>query len=120
YEVVRCRPGTVAVRGGPGSAVHRHKRAYARLRRAMALHRIRDTGGARNYLTVIFASRMTRLYSSTWRRRETPPSAPHLPTGKSPCWASLGFMSGALSALLKAPDNRLSASLGVFAGATMP
>ena len=32
HEVVRCRPGTVAVRGGPGSAVHRS-----------ALHRVRDT-----------------------------------------------------------------------------
>src|SRR5262249_51958589 len=27
--VVRCRPGTVTVRGGPGSAVHRHQRVYA-------------------------------------------------------------------------------------------
>jgi hypothetical protein len=29
---MRCRPGIVPVRGGPGSAVHRY-----------ALHRIRDT-----------------------------------------------------------------------------
>jgi hypothetical protein len=30
--VVRCRTGTVAISGDPGSAVHRH-----------ALHRVRDT-----------------------------------------------------------------------------
>jgi hypothetical protein len=37
--------GTVPYRvlGGPGSAAHRHKRVYARLRRAMALRRVRDT-----------------------------------------------------------------------------
>jgi hypothetical protein len=34
---MRCRPGIVPVRGGPGSAVHR----YALHR--YALHRIRDT-----------------------------------------------------------------------------
>src|SRR5262249_5430555 len=33
--VLRCRPGTVPVRGGPGSATHRFA--------ALALHRIRDT-----------------------------------------------------------------------------
>ena len=36
-EVVRCRPGTVTVCGGPGSAVHRS--ALMRY----ALHRVRDT-----------------------------------------------------------------------------
>ena len=35
HEVVRCRPGTVSVRGGPGSATHRFA--------PLALHRIRDT-----------------------------------------------------------------------------
>jgi hypothetical protein len=34
--MMRCRPGTVTVRDGPGSAVH-HSRF------ALALHRIRDT-----------------------------------------------------------------------------
>ena len=28
-EVMRCRPGTVQVRGGPGSAVHRFAKAPA-------------------------------------------------------------------------------------------
>ena len=36
-EVVRCRPGTVPVSGGPGSAAHR-----SALTRS-TLHRIRDT-----------------------------------------------------------------------------
>ena len=35
HEVVRCRPGTVPMRGGPGSAAHR-----------FALHRIRDMRAA--------------------------------------------------------------------------
>jgi hypothetical protein len=50
-EVVRCRPGTVTVWGGPGSAVHRHQRVYARLRRAMALHRVRDTNIHENQIS---------------------------------------------------------------------
>src|SRR5213082_2271737 len=37
--MVRCRPGTAAVRGGPGSAMHRFA--------ALALHRIRDTQNPR-------------------------------------------------------------------------
>ncbi len=35
HEVVRCRPGTAAVSGGPGSAMHHFA--------ALALHRVRDT-----------------------------------------------------------------------------
>jgi len=35
---------TATVPHGPGSAVHRYERFHVRLRRAMALHRIRDTG----------------------------------------------------------------------------
>jgi hypothetical protein len=42
-EVVRCRPGTVTVCGGPGSAVHRGACARsARSADEAALHRIRD------------------------------------------------------------------------------
>ena len=37
--MVRCRPGIAAVRGGPGSAMHRFA--------ALALHRIRDTQNPR-------------------------------------------------------------------------
>jgi len=45
--VMRCRPGTVPFRGGPGSAVH-HERTPTQNAtfeglRALALHRIRDT-----------------------------------------------------------------------------
>jgi hypothetical protein len=45
--MMRCRPGIVPVRGGPGSAVHRYAlHRYALYRYALhryALHRIRDT-----------------------------------------------------------------------------
>src|SRR6266540_5334086 len=43
--LVRCRPGTVPVYGGPGSAVHRSAKSFA-------LHRIRDTEFGRAGATI--------------------------------------------------------------------
>src|SRR6516162_6921197 len=90
--MVRCRPGTVPVRGGPGSAVHRHERVYARLQRAMALHRIRDTQPK-------LAFRRERSMSSEHRpptRTPPPPPAPQEP------WAELRALTAARIALPRA------------------
>src|SRR6516225_881735 len=91
--MVRCRPGTVPVRGGPGSAVHRHERVYARLQRAMALHRIRDTQPK-------LAFRRERSMSSEHRpptRTPPPPPAPQ----EEP-WAELRALTAARIALPRA------------------
>src|SRR6266446_8903902 len=80
--MVRCRPGTVAVRGGPGSAVHRY-----------ALHRIRDT-------RLKLALRRKRQPSMSSEHRpptHTPPTAP-----QDEPWAELRALTAARIALPRA------------------
>jgi hypothetical protein len=57
--VVSCRPGTVTVRGGPGSAVHR-----------FALHRVRDTSAHKDQIVGD-----TRLVQPVTRRVHMPEAA---------------------------------------------
>ena len=52
--MVRCRPGTVPVCGGPGSALHRFA--------ALALHRIRDTQ-ASDAFVALFTFQTAQIFS---------------------------------------------------------
>ena len=72
------------------------------------------------YSVLMFASRMTRLYSSTCWRHVGAELRSHVHRLKQPLLASFGFISGACMRAVNQPASCETVSAGVFAGATMP